>query len=132
MGLYENIKDIARIYQQADNINLYKQLLELSSQALEMQDEINRLISENKELKREKDIESKIIRHQNLYITLSDNTEIFYCTHCWYNEKKLFQVGTNIQKGTFICPHCKFEGIFDNKINKLYNRNRIKAKLGQI
>ena len=37
--------------QKADNIDLYRQLLDLSAQALEMQEEIIRLKAENKELK---------------------------------------------------------------------------------
>ena len=40
MGLYEGIKDVAKVVQQADNIDLYKKLLDLSSQALDMQAEI--------------------------------------------------------------------------------------------
>ena len=37
MGLYEGIKDIANIVQKADNIDLYRQLLDLGAQALDMQ-----------------------------------------------------------------------------------------------
>ncbi len=33
MGLYESIKDVANLVQKADNIGLYKQLLDLSAQA---------------------------------------------------------------------------------------------------
>ena len=52
MGLYEGIKDVAKVVQQADNIELYKQLLDLSNQALEMQAEIARLKEENQELRK--------------------------------------------------------------------------------
>lgn len=52
MGLYEGIKDIAKVLQQADNIPLYQQLLDLSTQALELQGEVARLRAENEELKR--------------------------------------------------------------------------------
>ena len=37
MGLYEGIKDAIGIAQKADNIELYKQLIDLSSQAFDMQ-----------------------------------------------------------------------------------------------
>ena len=56
MGLYEGIKDVAKVVQQADNIELYRQLLDLSAQALDMQAEIAKLKEENNELKRIKDI----------------------------------------------------------------------------
>lgn len=60
MGLYEGIKDVAKVVQQADNIGLYRQLLDLSAQALDMQSEINRLTAENAELRKRKDIKSII------------------------------------------------------------------------
>ena len=43
MGLYEGIKGAIGIAQKADNIELYKQLIDLSSQALDMQTEIAKL-----------------------------------------------------------------------------------------
>ncbi len=53
MGLYEGIKDVAKIVQQADNVELYRRLLELSAQALDMQAESAALQRENEELKAE-------------------------------------------------------------------------------
>ena len=47
MSLYEGIKDVAKVVQQADNVELYRQLLDLSASALDMQDEINKLKEEN-------------------------------------------------------------------------------------
>ena len=51
MGFYDAFKDVLNMAQKADNIDLYRQLLDLSVQALEMQEEIVRLKAENKELK---------------------------------------------------------------------------------
>ena len=36
MGIYDGIKDVAKVMQQADNIELYQKLLDLSAQALDM------------------------------------------------------------------------------------------------
>ena len=46
MGLYEGIKDVAKVVQQADNIELYRQLLDLSAQALDLQAENSKLKEE--------------------------------------------------------------------------------------
>lgn len=54
MGLYEGIKDVAKVVQQADNIELYRQLLDLSAQALDLQAENGQLKEELHELKRNK------------------------------------------------------------------------------
>ena len=60
MGLYEGIKDAIGLAQKADNIDLYKQLLDLGAQALDMQAEITRLREENAELRKANDLESRL------------------------------------------------------------------------
>ncbi len=112
MGLYEGIKDAIGLAQKADNADLIKQLLNLGSQALEMQDEIRKLKEENEELKKAKDIESIIVRHPLTkengihdgypYITLSDDEQnIRYCAVCWGREQKLIQLYSND-----VCMEC--------------------------
>jgi len=46
MGLYDGIKDVAKVLQKADNIDLYSKLIDLSAQALEIQQENARLSEE--------------------------------------------------------------------------------------
>ena len=95
MGLYEGIKDVAKVVQQADNLELYQRLLDLSAQALDMQAEITRLKNENAELQKKKDIEAQIIRHAQPYITIAgDENDIKYCGTCWDSEQKLIQMKT--------------------------------------
>ena len=60
MGLYEGLKDVAKLVQEADNIELYRQLLDLSAQALEMQNTISELTAENKSLKEQEVLSNKI------------------------------------------------------------------------
>lgn len=113
MGLYEGIKDVARIVQQADNLELYRQLLDLSAQALDMQATINRLTEENAELKKKQSIEERIQRHQELYITLKDEEDdIYYCSHCWDNDRKLIQMQKS--HGECFCPHCQITDCYDS------------------
>lgn len=113
MGLYEGIKDVAKVIQQADNVDLYRQLIELSAQALDMQNEITRLTNENLELKKSKDLANSIERHSEPYITLKEDAEqILYCSRCWGHEEKLIQVKCN-DTGKFKCTHCDNEGTYD-------------------
>lgn len=70
MGLYEAFKDVITVAQKADNVELYRQLLDLSAQALDMQAEIARLKEENTELKKRRDVASEIIRHDEPCVTL--------------------------------------------------------------
>lgn len=121
MGLHEGLKDVAKVVQQADNIKLYQQLLDLSAQALDMQSEISRLTNENEELRKKQDIESKITRHKELYVTLSDDTTVLYCAHCWDNDRKLIQLASD--NGHFVCPHCKVEGFYNKEAYGNYKKS---------
>lgn len=109
MRLYEGIKKIANVVQQTNNVELYQQLVELSTQALEMQNEIMRLTIENTKQAKEQRIE----RHSELYITLKDDADkILYCSHCWDHERHLIQVKC-YDSGSFKCPQCSSNGIYD-------------------
>ena len=124
MGLYEGIKDVAKIVQKADNVELYRQLIDLSAQALDMQATINKLTEENAELKKRQDLEERIVRHQELYLTLKDDeNNIFYCSHCWDSDGKLIQMST--KNGLYQCPHCQQKGIHDKDA---YNEKMNKSK----
>ena len=106
MGLYEGIKDVAKIVQQADNIELYKTLLDLSAQALDMQAEISILQKENEELKTELNKKKSIIRHTGIYITLdSESPRIVYCASCYGKDGKFIQMFDYDVKG-YKCPVC--------------------------
>ena len=109
MGLYEGIKDVAKVVQQADNIELYRQLLDLSAQALDMQAEIAKLREENQQLRRLADTEENIVRHNIPYITLAnDPNKTSYCAVCWGNGKNLIQMLVVEDYSTyhFSCRNC--------------------------
>ena len=93
MSFYDAFKDVLKIAQKADNVELYKQLLDLSAQALDLQAENAKLIEENTELKRHKLDESRIVRHIQPYITLTDDSQqLKYCATCWDSERRLIQM----------------------------------------
>ena len=106
MGLYEGIKDVAKVVQQADNLGLYKNLLDLSSQALDMQEEIAALKKENEELKMELCQRKRIIRHKGIYITLEGEQQgIAYCSTCYGKDNALIQM-FDYDEECYRCPVC--------------------------
>lgn len=116
MGLYEGIKDVAKVVQQADNIQLYSQLIDLSAQALEQQKEISRLKLEIRELKKMADLSEKIQRHDQPFVTLKDEDPIIcYCSRCWDVDSKLVQVRCETRTGRFYCPNCENTGIYNKE-----------------
>ena len=102
MSVYEAFKDVIKLAQKADNIELYRQLIDLSAQALDMQEEIARLKEENSQLKKGKDIEGKIIRHKQPFVTLlGEENPIKYCATCWDYEQKLVQMQSGNWNGCY-------------------------------
>lgn len=107
MGLYDAMKDAVSLAQKADNIELYRQLLDLSAQALELQAEVTRLREENAELKRVHDLESDIEYYVDAFVTRkSDAKPIKYCAACWVGKKKLVPL-QDIKWDNYECPLCK-------------------------
>lgn len=121
MGLYEGIKDVAKIVQQADNVDLYRKLIDLSAQALEMQNTINNLTQENLQLKQVKSLEDDIERSDKLFVTRKSDTnpdKLMYCSKCWDVERKLVQMRKN--NGEVHCPNCNAYDIYDRSQHKGY------------
>jgi len=116
MGLYDAMKDAVNMAQKADNIELYKQLLDLSAQALDLQAEVAKLREENAELRKRQNVSAKIVRHEGAYITLTDDKkELYYCSRCWDMDERLVQLNCNQYNGTFECPHCHMTGEYDSE-----------------
>ena len=118
MGLYENIKEVAKIVQKADNIDLYSKLLDLSEQALELQNKNRILEEEIDKLKKQKDLTKNVVRHEETYITLRDDKDdVMYCSSCFDNSNKLIQI-KKYDDGMFYCPICKNNGHYDKELFK--------------
>lgn len=126
--IYNGMKEVISIVQKLDNIDLQRKLVDLSSQILDMQEEIQKLRTVNCELNKNIDISSKIIRHKDTYVTLSDDKDnIIYCSNCWDTKKLLVQVKTD-GDGRFICPSCNHIGYYDRncyniKLKELEKQN---------
>lgn len=122
MGLYDAFKDALSVAQKADNVELYRQLLDLSAQALDLQAEVARLKEENAELRKKQDLTSSLKRHAESFITKDGDEPILrYCSHCWDADEKLVQLICDEEDGTFDCPHCKMRGVYDVRKNKAYH-----------
>ena len=93
MGAYEIIKDAASVLRDAGKIEQYRQLLEVYEKLLEMQNKISELESENKELRKQFEINEKLVPQDNAYYIENENKRDGpFCTNCWDSEKKLMTV----------------------------------------
>jgi|BarGraIncu00222A_1022003.scaffolds.fasta_scaffold122507_1 hypothetical protein len=110
MKLYFHIMNLASNMQKAGNMELYRQLIDLSVQVFEMEQENIRLSVRIIGIQKLKDLESRVVRHDKVYVTIQgDSKSVKYCSHCWDSERKLIQIDARDNQYS-ICPHCKYYG----------------------
>ena len=113
MGWYEAIKDCIVAAQKADNIPLVSELIDAQKQILDIVNENQKLREQIKEMQATEDIAEKIERHDDAYITLSDDPDKrIYCSCCWDTKRMLVQ-GQKTGVGTYCCPSCGTKAYYD-------------------
>ena len=91
MSIYEGLKDAINIAQKADNIDLYKKLLDLSKDALDLKLKSAKQLDERIEYHKLEEVDT--LHTEYPYITLKDDPlRIRYCAICWGRDKKLIQL----------------------------------------
>ena len=119
--LSTGIKNVADIVRKADNLELYAMLLDLQAKAIELQEENARLKQQLSDHSRIESLRSRIIRHDQPFITLhDDDNHIIYCAQCWDSKEKLIQMNTEPYSAEFICPSCKNTGVYDRQKHEQY------------
>lgn len=111
--IIDGVKGAISVVQKSNDMGLQKQLLDVYQMTLTLQEEIAKLRIENEELRKGQDLERKIIRHPENFLTLEgESEEIRYCPVCWGDEHKLIQLICRTD-GRFGCVKCKNTGIYD-------------------
>lgn len=106
MSFYEAFRDAMNMAQKADNIELYRQLLDLGAQALDLQAEVAKLREEIAELKKSNDLEADIEYYVDPFITKrTDLKAIKYCAACWVDKQKLVPL-QDMRWDNYKCPLC--------------------------
>jgi len=118
MGLLDSAKNILSMVKKYNDIELNQQIIDLTQQSLDLINENVRLTQENEELKKANELESKIVRHQKPFVTISDDPKnIKYCAICWGKTKQMIQLHEHFEfygNGTYFeCNICNSK--FSNK-----------------
>jgi predicted nuclease with TOPRIM domain len=83
MGLVDNFKDLFKIADAANNVELYKKLSELQTRAMELEEETRQLRDEKSQLQQALDWREKMHFKEPFYYQDGDETPIslhVYCT----------------------------------------------------
>lgn len=107
MEIIDTIKEVIKVAQKADNVEIIQQLLTVQAEALELQQENIKLQQHVNELEKQ-DIENQIERHPDPYLTLkNDPQNLPYCSTCWATKHQLIQMWHD-GEGFLKCPACKY------------------------
>ncbi len=101
MGVVESVKDAVKIIQQMDNLDLYRTLLDLQAQVMD-------LVDENRELESRLEVRDELAFDQNAYwrSTPGKRREGPFCSRCWDFEGKLVRL-LHYGGASPRCPQCK-------------------------
>lgn len=102
MGIIDNFKDVLRVAESVNNLDLYKKLAELQNSVLALQDENQSLKNQLKKSEEAQNIAARLRVEQNSYFLENDGP---FCTRCWDVDKILVreQIGSY---GIVSCPEC--------------------------
>lgn len=98
MGILDTAKEAVQLVQKIDNIELYKQILDLQSEALKLVEEHGVLKGRIKDLEDKFVIKEQLLHKENAYwISIDDGTsrdirEGPFCVHCWDKDQKLVRL----------------------------------------
>jgi len=108
MSIFDALKSIAKVLQEAGKIEQYQQILDAMAKLLEMQNRITELESENKECEEKLKIKENLIYENNAYwINKEGKKEGPFCSRCWDKNKDLIRLQPTANPSSSRCPECK-------------------------
>jgi len=108
MAIFDELKSIGKILQEAGKIELYGKILKIQEKFLEIQKRLLVLESENKQLKEKLEIKESLIFGDNAYWTKNgEEKDGPYCSCCWDNDKKTIRMQPTLDPAYFDCPKCR-------------------------
>lgn len=106
MGIYDDGKAILEFIQKSDNIELYKKMLDIQKQSLEIWDENTKLNAKVIELEDKLIFKGKLIHRNNAYWFEEAGRQVPICTGCWDANSKQIRL-KDFENGFAECPICK-------------------------
>lgn len=112
MGVFDELKSVGKILQEAGKIEQYQQILDAQQKLLEMQKSVDELTVENRTLKEKLETKGGLIFERNAYwIQVGEKKDGPYCTCCWDDEKKTIRMQPCGNPAYFSCPRCKNKNV---------------------
>lgn len=109
MSIIDNAKEIASIVKKLGDIDLYKKIVELEGEIIELTKQKRQLDEELADITRSKVIIDEL-RFDAPFYTNVDNTEL-YCARCIEVDRRAIHVvkqgELEMRRRVYLCPQCK-------------------------
>jgi len=108
MAIIDEIKSAATLVHQIGNMDLYKKILEIQAQALDLMENNLRFKKENQALREELEISGKLVCEKDAYWSSTDDKKDGpFCTRCWDADRKLVRLHKLTGNQAYSkCPNC--------------------------
>jgi hypothetical protein len=108
MGIVENVKEMAKLAHEVQNLELYKKLIDFQNEVFSLYDENRSLKDEVRQLTERLNLREKIHLENNMYwVTERDIRLGPYCPACYGKKGKTVQLLT-LKGGHYGCVICGF------------------------
>ncbi len=107
MSIIGDIKEVAKVAKQIDNIDLYRQILNLQGEALELMEQVQTKDKEIQDLKVKLELKTKLGFSNGLYYELNPAGHAIgspYCPACFDNGGKAIHL--TVFPSILRCPVC--------------------------
>ena len=108
MGIVDNFKDVFKVADTLNNIDLYKKLGELQTRVMEVEEENRALKEELRSLKDQSKTDAELeVENNAYYLHRNGKKEGPFCMTCWDADRKLMRERLGATEGTHFCTYCR-------------------------
>ncbi|MFA6551915.1 MAG: hypothetical protein WCT19_00245 [Candidatus Paceibacterota bacterium] len=112
MAIFDELKSVGKVLQEAGKIPQYQQILEVQEKLLEMQNRISELDKENKDLKEKLKIQESLNFESNAYwIKNGERKDGPFCSCCWDDDRKTIRMQPTYSHAYYSCPKCENKNV---------------------
>ncbi|TKJ38594.1 MAG: hypothetical protein CEE38_02505 [Planctomycetes bacterium B3_Pla] len=109
MGIIENAKEAVKLVQQIDNVELYRKILDLHSEAMELTEQLKKKDEMITQLRNALELKGKLVCKDSAYYLEDEKgrTDGPFCTKCFDVDKVKCRLVADNREPQVICPNCK-------------------------
>lgn len=106
MGAIDTAKELVKLAQKLDNIEIVQKVIELQSDLMELQGTVQELRDENRDLKKQLEAPAELIFNNDMYWrSIGAGNPGPFCTPCHDSQGKLVHMHGDNRQG-YRCPAC--------------------------